>query len=41
MYLLFTPTRATDLEDLGTTLVDEQEIRETIASSRSLEPQQV
>jgi Cu/Ag efflux pump CusA len=41
MYLLFTPTRGADLDDLGTALVDEQEVRETIGITRSLEPQQV
>jgi Cu/Ag efflux pump CusA len=39
MYLLFAPKVAPELEDLGTSLVDEQEVRETIASSRSIEPE--
>ena len=32
MYLLFTPSRAADLEDLGMSLVGEQELRESIAT---------
>jgi hypothetical protein len=39
MYLLFKPARGEELEDLGTALVDEQEVRETIATSRSIETQ--
>jgi hypothetical protein len=41
MYLLFTPKRGTVLDDLGTALVDEDEVRETIATSRIVESKPV
>jgi hypothetical protein len=35
MYLLFTPSRATELEDLEVSLVGEQELRESMAGTRA------
>ena len=40
MYLLFAPTRDAELEDLGTALVNEQEVREAIAATRAVETHQ-
>jgi Cu/Ag efflux pump CusA len=39
MYLMFASKRGPELEDLGMALVDEQEVRETMAATRSIEPQ--
>jgi CzcA family heavy metal efflux pump len=37
MYLLFTPSRASELEDLAVSLVGEQELRESISAARASE----
>jgi hypothetical protein len=35
IYLLFTPSRASELEDLDVSLVGEQEMRESMVGSRA------
>ena len=35
MFLLFTPSRASELEDLAVNLVGEDELRESISTPRS------
>ncbi len=37
MYLLFTPSRGVELEDLAVSLIGEQELRESMATSRGSE----
>jgi hypothetical protein len=37
IYLLFTPNRASELDDLEVSLVGEQEIRESMAGARAAE----